>query len=215
MEGDAGVAAEGVWIGTGVEEGPGHPDIPDEGCECDQWHAELRVDPGGVGPGCDRCGDAAGIFVANRCGQWRRGPSGHRRCAGCSGARSVLVHPVEEGQQRAEAEDQGDENALVTLREHRPRAPTLPQHRREEAADEEEQRHPEAMDRQEQQPEPGGRLRVLYRPGDSRDVGEAGVEKDPEEHRHGAEGIEIVATGIGRGGHGFHSRDGAEGRGGS
>ena len=35
------------------------------------------------------------------------------------------------------------------------------------------------------------------------------MEGDSEEHRHGAEGIEIVAAGIGGGAHGFHSRVGA------
>ena len=206
VEGRAAVAAEGVWVGTGVDEGPRHVDVSDEGRKRDQWDPELRVDPSGIGSGRDRCGDAGGILGPDHLGQRRGGPGGYRRSARSGGTRSVLVHPVEERKQRAEADEQGDENSLVALSEHRPRATALPEHRREEATDEEEQRHPEAMDREEQQPEPGGRLRVLHRPGDSRHVGEAGVEENAEEHRHGAEGIEIVATGISRGVHRFHSR---------
>jgi hypothetical protein len=95
----------------------------------------------------------------------------------------VRGHPFEEWQERAEAEDERDEDAFVALREHRRGTTFLPEHRREESADEEKQRHAEAMDRQEEEPEPGGRLRVLHRPGDVGHVGEAGVENDAEEHR--------------------------------
>ena len=206
VEGRAAVATEGFCIGAGVKERPGRVDVADEGCERDQWHPELGVDPGGVGAGRERRSNTGGIPGPDQRGQWRGRPSGHRRCAGGGATGWVRHHPVEEGKQGAKTEDQGDENSLVTLREHRRGTAFLPEHGREEAADEEKQRHPEAMDREKQQPEPGGRLRVLHRPGDARDVGEAGVEEDPEEHRHGAEGIEIVATGIGRGAHRFHSR---------
>ena len=69
VEGRAAVAAEGVCVGAGVEERPGRVDVADEGCERDQWHPELGVDPGGVGAGRERRSNTGGIPGPDRRGQ--------------------------------------------------------------------------------------------------------------------------------------------------